>query len=148
MSCSVVPQGLNDAIQRLHSGHRVYSGRFQRRQRWSCGATTLSNATMACAHRAINLRGDKTLEGLLDRLNEWLLSISHSNVLRGINPTLLSRSATTEYGRRSSFSAAPSPNQESAGTPAKVVERPSLETVSTFTNPSITPSQWSGGAPR
>ena len=44
-----------------------------------------------------------------------------SNVLCGINPTSLSRNATTEYGRGSSFNRAPSPNQEPAGTPAKVV---------------------------
>src|SRR5277367_1388623 len=72
---------------------------------------------------------------MTNRLNEWLLSISHSNVLRGINATLLSRSATTEYGRRASFSAAPSPNHEPAGTPAKVVQRPSLETVSLSRTP-------------
>ena len=74
------------------------------------------------------------------RLNEMLVSKSQK-VLSGIRATRDSRSAITSYLRTSRLSPEPSPNHEPAGTAAKVSDLPEQEALTSFTSPSMTPTQ-------
>lgn len=68
-------------------------------------------------------------------------SKSQKNLLSGIRATRDSRSAITSYLRTSRLSTEPSPNHEPAGTAAKVTDLPEQEALTSFTSPSMTPTQ-------